>query len=100
MENMKALFIIVNSGFSEEVIDLARENGARGATIINARGIGLNVEKILGITVDSEREIVLSLVDGETAEKIMKAIKEESGICSPAHGICFTLPVDRMTQIA
>ena len=100
MENMKALFIIVNSGFSEEVIDLARKEGARGATIINARGAGVNIEKIMGITVDSEREIVLSLVDSETAEKVMNAVKGKAGIISPAHGICFTLPVDEMTSLS
>ena len=100
MEDMKALFITVNSGFSEEVIDLAHEKGARGATILNARGVGLNIEKFMGITIDSEREIILSLVDGETAEKIMEAVKKTAGISSPAHGICFTLPVDRMTKIS
>ncbi len=100
MENIKALFVVVNSGFSEEVIDLAREEGARGATILNARGVGLNIEKIMGITIDSGREIVLSLVDEETAQKIMAAVKEKAGIASPAHGICFTLPVDRMTKMS
>ena len=54
MENMKALFIVVNSGFAEEIIDIAREEGARGATILNVRGVGLNVKKIMGIPVDSE----------------------------------------------
>lgn len=100
MENIKALFVLVNSGFSEEVIDLARKEGARGATILNARGVGLNIAQILGITIDSEREIVLSLVDGEMAERIMAAVKEKAGIKSPANGICFTLPVDMMTTLS
>ena len=101
MENMKALFIIVNSGFSEDVIDLARKEGARGATILNARGsAGVNIEKIMGITIDSEKEIILSLVEEDVAEKIMVAVKEKAGIASPTHGICFTLPIDMMTKIS
>ena len=98
-ENMKALFIIVNSGFSEEIIDFAREEGAAGATILNARGVGLNIEKIMGITIDSEREIVLSVVKEEMARKIMAVVKEKAGIASSAHGVCFMLPVDEMTQM-
>jgi nitrogen regulatory protein PII len=97
VKNIKALFIVVNAGFVDEIIDIARAEGARGATIINARGEGLNVEKIMGITVDSEKEMVLSLVDEDTAEKIMAAVKEKAGICTPAHGVCFMLPVEKMT---
>jgi len=98
MENMKAVLVVVNSGFSDEIIDIAHDAGARGATILNARGVGFNVEKIMGITIDTEREIVLSLVSEETAIKIMTAIKEQAGIKTPAHGICFMLPIDKMTE--
>ena len=100
MGNLEALFIVINSGFSEEIVDLARKEGARGATILNARGHGVTMEKIMGISVDSEKEIVLIVVDKETADKIMAAVKEHAGIESPAHGICFTLPVDKTTKIS
>lgn len=100
MENMKALFVVVNGGFSDKIIDFARKEGARGATILNARGVGLSIEKIMGITIDSEREIVLTIVDEATAEKIMTAVKNKAGLNSPAHGVCFTLPVDRMTKMS
>lgn len=40
MENKKALFIIVNSGFSDHAIEIARNCGAGGATVIIARGSG------------------------------------------------------------
>lgn len=99
MGNMKALFIIMNAGFADEVIDLAREQGARGATILNARGQGMTQKTIMGITVDSEKEIVLSVVESQIARKIMDAIKEKAGICTPAHGVCFILPVENMTEI-
>ena len=99
MENIKALFIITNAGFAEEIVEIAREQGAGGATIINARGGGGGkCQTIMGITVDSEKEMVLSLVDGKTAVKIMAAVKEKAGLKTPAHGICFAMPVDRMSE--
>jgi len=85
--NMKALFIIVNTGYSDTVMEVARSAGATGATILKARGEGARHEVFMGMTVDSEKEIVLSLLDAETAEA--------------AHSICFTMPVSRivgMTQ--
>mgnify|MGYP000950514800 CR=1 FL=1 len=35
--NTKALFIIVNAGHADDVIEIARSEGAGGATILNAR---------------------------------------------------------------
>ena len=93
----KALYIIISAGFSDEAMEIARSVGAKGATIINARGEGVLHKSFMGITVDSEKEILLILIDGETANKIMAAIKERLGIQSNAHGICFTLPVEQTT---
>ena len=98
--NIKALFIIVNAGFAEEIVDIVRSEGASGATIINARGGGMKNQTILGITVDPEKEMVLTLVEAKTATKIMTAIKEKAGIGTPAHGICFFMPVEKMTRTA
>lgn len=97
--SLKAIYVIVNAGFSEEVVQVTRECGARGATILSARGSGSVSKSIFGITIDSEKEIILSIVDEETAEKIVLAIKEKAGINSHANGICFVLPVDKMIGI-
>lgn len=99
MGDIKALFIIVNAGYYEEVIDIARQAGAKGATIINSRGNDALHQSIMGITIDMEREIILTLVNKETADKVMAAIKEKAGIHTPANGFCFTVPVEETTQI-
>jgi len=92
---MKALFIVVNAGFGEEVIKTAREYGLVGATILNARGESTRHESFMGITVNTEKEMILSVMDEQTAVKIMAAVKETAGINTPAHGICFTMPVNK-----
>lgn len=90
---MKALYIIVNAGFAEQVVELVRSTGASGATIINARGISSSHKEIMGISLDAEKEMILTITDGETADKIMAAVKKNIGFRSEAHGICFILPV-------
>lgn len=95
-KTMKSLMIISNAGFSDEVIEIAREEGARGATIMNARGEGASREKLMNITVDSEKEIILCLVDVESAEQIMTAIKAKVGHGTAANCVCFTMPVDEI----
>jgi len=97
MENkhLKALFMVVNAGFAEDVIEIAREEGVKGATIFNARGEGSHHESFLGITVDTEKEMVFCITDEHTAEKAMESVKDKAGIKTAAHCICFTMPVEK-----
>lgn len=95
--NMKALFMVVNAGFSAEVIKIARDAGASGATILNARGEGAIHKTLLGISVDDEKEMVITIASEELAQQIMMDIKDKAGIKTPAHTVCFTLPIEKMT---
>ncbi len=97
MKELKALYVIVNAGFSSQVVDIARELGAGGATILNARGSAAKPQTILGITIDTEKEIVLSVVEKEIALQIMQAVKEKAGVGTNAHGLCFFMPVEFST---
>ena len=97
MKVLKALYVIVNAGFASQIVDIARECGATGATILNARGSVAKPQTILGITIDTEKEIVLSVVEEEIAIKIMQAVKEQAGVGTSAHGLCFYLPVEATT---
>ncbi len=97
MKDLKVLYIIVNAGFATEIVDIARENGSTGATILNARGSVPNPQTIFGITIDPEKEIVLTIAEKEVAQKIMESVKEKAGVGTPAHAICFYMPVEMCT---
>ncbi len=98
--NMKALYIVVNVGFAEQVVELIRAKGSVGATIINSRGISSMHKEIMGISTDSEKEMILTLTDTETAEAIMEAVKQNIGFKTEAHGIAFTLPVAKTVGLS
>ena len=92
--NHEVIFAIVNSGYAEEVMDVARENGARGGTIINARGVA-NEEAaaFFGITLHAEKEILMMVVDKSIRDDILNAIYKQMGMAKKAQGIAFSLPV-------
>ncbi len=97
----EAIFCIVNDGYSEAVMDAAKKYGARGGTVINARGTaGKEAEKFFGITVQPEKEIVMILVPAEYKENILKALYEEVGLDTSGQGIAFSLPVDSVVGIS
>ncbi len=97
MTNLKALYVIVNAGFSSQIVDLINECGGGGATILNARGSYGKSKTILGITIDSEKEIVLSILNKEIADKVVEEIKEKAGVGTNAHGVCYYMPVEMST---
>lgn len=92
--NHEVIFAIVNSGYAEEVMDVARENGARGGTILNARGLAReDAAAFFGITLHAEKEIVMIVVEKGIRDAILNAIYKQMGMGKKAQGIAFSLPV-------
>lgn len=93
-DNHEVIFAIVNSGYAEEVMDVARENGARGGTILNARGAaGEEAAAFFGITLHAEKEILMIVVEKGIRDGILNAIYKQVGMGKKAQGIAFSLPV-------
>ena len=92
--NHEVIFAIVNSGFAEDVMDIAREQGARGGTILNARGVAReDAAAFFGITIHAEKEILMMVVEKDIRDNVLNAIYREMGMAKAAQGIAFSLPV-------
>lgn len=77
-ENHEVIFAIVNAGFAEDVMDVARENGARGGTIVNARGVVKeDTAHFFGITVHADKEILMMVVE-KTIVLVIPSERSES----------------------
>lgn len=95
MGQFEAIFCIVDAGFSDSVMSAARECGARGGTVLNARGTAReDAEKLFNISIQPEKEIVLILASHEIKDDILHAVYKNVGLNTPAQGIAFSLPVD------
>ena len=91
------IFAIVNHGYSDELMNTAREAGASGGTVVNARGQAHEgAVKFFGISVQDEKEIILILTSHEKKVAIMQAVSEAHGLNSGAHGIVFSVPVENV----
>ncbi len=102
MKNYKheMIMCIVNSGFSETVMDAAREFGAKGGTVIRGRGTAnVEAEKLYGIAIQPDKEIVLILVDTEIKNDILHAVYKAAGLNTPGQGIAFAVPVEDVVGI-
>ena len=90
----EVIFVIVNAGYAEEAMDVAREQGVRGGTILNARGVAREKEAaFFGITIQQEKEILMMVVEKEIKDKVLNAMYSQMGMAKKAKGIAFSLPV-------
>lgn len=95
MSKFELVITIVNKDYATNLMEAAREVGAKGGTILNARGTGdHNVEKLFGLTIQQEKEVVLILTEVDNKVAIMKSIIDATGLNTPGRGICFSLPVE------
>ncbi len=91
------IYVILNEGHSDEVMDAARPAGAMGGTVISAKGTGIRqAEKFQGLTLASEKEIILIVARSTAKAAIMRAIIEKAGLHTKAGAICFSLPVSQV----
>ena len=97
----EVVFAIVNSGYAEDVMEIAREQGVRGGTILNARGV-VNEEAaaFFGITLHQDKEILMMVVEKSIRDSVLNAIYKQMGMAKKAKGIAFSLPVSDVAGLA
>ena len=88
------LVVIANQGYTEQIMAAARRENAGGGTVIHAKGTGMEgAEKFLGVSLASEKELVLIVVKHADKNNVMTAIMQEAGLETKAKAIVFSLPV-------
>lgn len=92
--------VVVNQGYSENVMEAAREAGAYGGTVVPSRRIG-NEQTIgfWGMGVQNENDMVFIVTENSHKLQIMQAIGEKCGMHSEAKGIVLSLPIDTVLGI-
>ncbi len=101
MDNKYELVLcVVNAGFSQNVMEAARAAGAKGGTVVRARGTANpESEEFFNITIQPDKEIVMILTKKEIKDDIMHAVYKECGPASEGQGLVFSLPVNRTTTL-
>lgn len=100
-QGYELIITIVNKGFTDLVMEAAEKAGARGGTVVHARGAShAEAAQFFGITIQPEKEVVLILTKQEQRSPIMQAICKGAGLNSEGQGIAFSLPVDEVVGVA
>lgn len=97
----KAIFAIVEKGQAEDLMEVAEKNGARGGTVIHARGAGIHEHEVLfNIQVEPEKDILMIISETDTAVEIVQALNKEFRIEEPGNGMLFVMDVSEAVGMA
>lgn len=90
-EKLRIIATIVNKGCADDVMAVARAAGAKGGTVLQARGTAsADDAKFFGVSLVPEKELLLIVADVASAPAIFDAIRECDILKQKGGGIVFS----------
>lgn len=98
---LDAVVVVMERGYTNVAMDAARKAGARGGTVIAARGIAEDeVKRFFGIEIQAEKEIVFLIVRSEERQEVMTALMKAVGMNTRSHGLVLSVPLSSAIGLA
>lgn len=95
-----ALVAILADDLEEQAIQSAREAGAGGVTILDARGIGTREkETFFGLTYEGSQSLLLFVLEQELSMQVLKRLTRDLELDTHSKGVVFTLPLENVVGI-
>lgn len=100
MRNPRLIVSIVRKGWGDTILEATMNAGAHGGTVLFGRGIGRNEQqRVFGIQIEPEKEIVLTVVPLELKDAILQEIVRAAELTVPGHGLAFVVAVEDIAGI-
>lgn len=103
MENQsKNSLILVTCvrGSADQIMVTAREQGARGGTVIKARWSGMEeLERGYDLELTAERDIVAIVVPNDKRKDIMEAVNAAHGLRTPEQAMTCSAPIEQLVRL-
>lgn len=91
---------IVRRGWGDTILEATMNAGAHGGTVLFGRGIGRNEQqRVFGIQIEPEKEIVLTVVPAELKDTVLQAVEEAAELNAPGKGLAFVLPLEKVIGV-
>ncbi len=92
IEFFDCVVAVVKRGLAQRAVEVAREAGAGGATILHGRGSGGHDMKLFHVEVQKEKEIIFWLTDTRLSEAVADRLYRELDLGGEGGGTVFMLP--------
>ncbi len=95
------MLVLVNRGFANKAVELARQSGATGATIIHGRGTderGKVVLPVLKVEIQPEKEIILLITDADISARIADSLLDDLQLSQDGNISVYISPTEAMIK--
>jgi nitrogen regulatory protein PII len=98
LTDLMLLTVVVQRGAADLVVLVAMDAGAQGATVFHAHGTGIRQKHlgILGLTVNTEKEIIYIVVPAEQADHLFERVFVAAKMDTPGMGILWLTRLEKM----
>lgn len=94
------ILIVANQGNTDEIMNTAREAGARGGTILRSRWAGPeDTKEFYGLKIQAEKEIIAIVASSETRNAIMETVNIKHGLKTRAGAMICSVEIDQMVRL-
>lgn len=90
-----AVFLVVDKGKAESVIEISQDAGYYGGTIIKARGSASNLNIVLNLMVEPEKEAILMLTESKRAKQLATLLSEQFKLGNVNTGILMMAEISK-----
>lgn len=93
------IVVIANEESTDEIMAAARRAGARGGTLVNAKGTApAEVRKFFGVNISEGKDMVFIAAKAADRGAIMKAITDQNAD-GKLKAVSFSLPIDKVAGL-
>jgi nitrogen regulatory protein PII len=98
--NIALIVTVVRKGWGDTVLEASIGAGAHGGTVMFGRGTGIHERQtILGISIEPEKEIVLTLTYENQVDAILQAVVSAADLDAPGNGLAFVVQVEKVAGV-
>lgn len=91
---------VVNRGQSDVVMEAANQAGARGGTLMRAKGVGTDaIEKFFKVVIQPEKDVVLIIAERSKKQELMRGICNHVFEVTGEHAAAFSITIDDVSGI-
>lgn len=95
------ILVVVNQGYTEEVMNTARAAGARGGTVLRSRWAGEGeATSLYGVALQEEVEMILIVTTAEKRNVIMETIQKKHGRESEAGAVICSIGLEDTVRLS
>lgn len=100
MQDPHVIVSIVRKGWGDAILEATMKAGANGGTVVFGRGIGRNEQqRVFGIQIEPEKEIVLTVIPGALKEKMLAEVIAAGELNAPGKGLAFLVPLEKVVGV-